>query len=84
MEGMKDNHTLSYDPSINRFKDYSGVVIHDLSLYFPTWKLDKWKKTKKNSAIKDKSGKSWTLLYDDCDHKCITCPNRCGIYYLVI
>lgn len=75
---------LLYDPSINRFKLYSGVIIHDLSLYFSTWELDQWKKNKNDGTLLDRQGKTWTLIYDECIHKCFNCPDRCSIYYLLI
>jgi len=38
--------SLWYYPSINRFTDEDGNILHDLSDRFDVWQLDEWKKDK--------------------------------------
>lgn len=81
-------NTLWYDPTINRFKDECGYVLHDLHQYFDTWQLDQWKKTKDYALMTDKHGDLWEVFYEYyegyCDHYCETCISKCEIYNFVI
>lgn len=80
---------LWYDPFTNRFEDECGKVIHDLSPYFSTWELDKWKKTKDYALMKDKNGDLWEIFYNTtneyrhCQHFCDKCNLKCDIYGMV-
>lgn len=77
--------TLWYEKRINRFADEDGYILQDLSPYFDTWQLDKWKKNKDYDILIDKAGEAWEVFYNDiCDHKCATCSlTTCEIYDLV-
>lgn len=81
--------TLWYDPTINRFEDECGNIMHDLSPYFKTWELDKWKRTKDYGRMTDKNGGLWELFYNHngifgrCDHLCLSCSDKCEIYGLL-
>ena len=80
---------LWYNPKVNRFKDESGIVRHDLSLYFPAWKLDIWKRSKEYAVLQDRNGESWELFYDtpycedECRHRCNICRSKCEIWGLL-
>ena len=82
-------NTLWYDPTINRFEDECGYVLHDLHPYFDTWQLDRWKKTKDYALMTDKNGDLWELFYNDngpygrCHHRCLACISKCEIYELI-
>lgn len=82
-------NALWYDPTVNRFEDESGQIIHDLQPYFDTWQLDKWKKTKDYALLVDKNGDLWELFYNHngiygrCHHMCLACLSKCQIYSLV-
>lgn len=81
--------TLWYDPTVNRFEDECGKIIHDLSEFFSTWQLDAWKKTKENALMIDKTGGAWEVFYNNaspygyCHHQCLKCSKRCGIFNLM-
>ena len=60
-----DTHSFSYLPSINRFVDRLGCIIHDLSRMFYTWELDEWKKTKDYGLIQGKDGQLYDFYYLD-------------------
>lgn len=64
-----DEHleTLSYLPSINRFADLNGVIVHDLYKLFDLWQLDQWKKMRKNEILDSRDGRSYLLEYLDED-----------------
>lgn len=82
-------NTLWYDPTINRFEDESGHVVHDLYSHFDTWQLDQWKKTQEYALMTDKNGDLWELFYNQhglhgrCCHLCEPCLSKCEIYDLV-
>lgn len=82
--------TLFYDPTVNRFEDECGHIIHDLHQYFDTWQLDQWKRTKDYALLTDKTGGLWEIFYNHngiygrCDHQCLTCVRKCDIYGFVI
>ena len=77
-------YSLWYDPFLNRFKDESGAIRNDLSLYFPTWVLDKWKKTKNYGILKDRRGDVWEIFYRPaCEHVCMLCKFKCDIYDMI-
>lgn len=60
-----DAYTFSYLPSINRFVDVQGCIIHDLSQMFYTWELDQWKKTKDYGLIRGKDDQLYDFYYLD-------------------
>ena len=60
---------LSYLPSINRFVDTNGCIIHDLTRIFDIWQLNRWKREKETSIIMDKDGKLWRLEYRNDDEE---------------
>jgi len=62
-----DAYTFSYLPSINRFVDVQGCIIHDLSKLFHTWKLDQWKKTQDYGLIRGKDDQLYDFYYLDDD-----------------
>ena len=82
-------NTLYYDPTVNRFEDECGYVVHDLHPYFNTWQLDVWKKTRDYALMTDKTGGLWELFYNNngifgrCDHLCLACISKCEIYKFV-
>lgn len=54
---------LYYSPSLNRFTDVEGCVIHDLHEIFEVWKLDAWKKSRANASIlEDRHGDQWEVF----------------------
>lgn len=55
--------TISYLPSINRFADSCGIIIHDLCHLFDTWQLDAWKQKGHTSIIVDKYGNDHLIEY---------------------
>lgn len=76
--------SLWYYANINRFTDDNGIVVQDLSNYFPTWQLDAWKKTKDYGILIDKNGNTWEVFYIDiCGHNCKTCHSKCEIYEFI-
>lgn len=62
-------YTFSYLPSINRFVDVQGCIIHDLSRIFHTWELDQWKKTKDYGLIRGKDDQLYDFYYLDGDEE---------------
>jgi len=62
-----DAYTFSYLPSINRFVDVQGCIIHDLSKLFHTWELDQWKKTQDYGLIRGKDNQLYDFYYLDDD-----------------
>lgn len=82
--------TLWYDPEVNRFENECGYIMHNLSEFFDVWQLDKWKKTKQNALLIDKTGGAWEVFYNDkgvlgrCHHQCMACLVKCDIYWLLI
>lgn len=62
-------YTFSYLPSINRFIDVQGCIIHDLSRMFHTWELDQWKKTKDYGLIRGKDDQLYDFYYLDGDEE---------------
>ena len=60
-----DTHTFSYLPSINRFVDVQGCIIHDLGKLFYTWELDQWKKTQDYGLIRGKDDQLYDFYYLD-------------------
>ena len=62
-------YTFSYLPSINRFVDVQGCIIHDLSRMFYTWELNEWKKTKDYGLIRGKDDQLYDFYYLDGDEE---------------
>ena len=60
-----DTHTFSYLPSINRFVDRLGCIVHDLSRMFHTWELNEWKKTQDYGLIRGKDDQLYDFYYLD-------------------
>lgn len=60
-----ETYTFSYLPSINRFVDVQGCIIHDLSRMFYTWELDQWKKTQDYGLIRGKDDQLYDFYYLD-------------------
>lgn len=58
---------LFYDPIVNRFEDEDGRIMHHLELWFKTWQIDAWKKTKQYGLITDRHGDLWEFFYPDED-----------------
>ena len=84
---------LWYYPSINRFADEDGNILHDLHEFFDVWQLDEWKKTKDYGLMVDRKGNLCELYYLDafdeeeteivCTHECGNCRGKlCEIYDL--
>ena len=82
---------LWYDPSINRFIDEDGYILHDLHQYFDLWQLDEWKKTREYGMLVDRNGDIWELFYSmdqgmdsafdpACEHSCDVCGSKCEVY----
>jgi len=63
MSSKKNAYMLWYYPSINRFADEDGNILHDLSDLFDVWELDKWKKTQNYDFILDHKGDWCELCY---------------------
>ena len=79
-------NSLWYHSKTNWFEDEDGVIIYDLSEFFDTWQLDKWKKQEDYGVLRDKKGDLWEIFYDyydHCHHKCLECINRCEIFDLI-
>lgn len=79
-------NSLWYRSKTNWFEDEDGTIIYDLSEFFDTWQLDKWKKQEDYGVLQDKKGDLWEIFYDyyeRCNHKCLECFNRCEIFDLV-
>ena len=79
-------NSLWYRSKTNWFEDDDGNIIYDLSEFFDTWQLDKWKKQKDYGMLQDKKGDLWEIFYEYyecCHHKCLECINRCEIFDLV-
>jgi len=77
---------LYYYPSINRFTDSDGTIIHNLLPYFQVWEIEKWKKTKDYGLIEDRFGNPWEFFYLEeeveehlCNHRCLWCPMDCEL-----
>lgn len=60
-----DTYSFSYLPSINRFVDRLGCIVHDLSRMFHTWELNEWKKTKDYGLIRGKDDQLYDFYYLD-------------------
>lgn len=56
-------YSLWFYPSINRFTDDDGNVLHDLSELFDVWQLDEWKKTQDYGLLVDRNGNLCELYY---------------------
>ena len=54
---------LWYYPSINRFVDEDGHILHDLSELFDVWQLDEWKRTQDYGLLMDRKGDLCELYY---------------------
>ena len=79
-------NSLWYHSKTNWFEDEDGTIVYDLSEFFDTWQLDKWKKQEDYGVLQDKKGDLWEIFYDyydHCHHKCLECINKCEIFNLV-
>ena len=56
-------YLLMYSPSINRFIDADWYVVHDISLIFDNWQLDKWKRSRRDAILSTKDGIEMKLYY---------------------
>ena len=56
---------LSYSPSLNRFVDENGVVIHDTSTLFNMWEVREWlnSDTERDLILLTKTGNTVRLIY---------------------
>ena len=56
---------LSYSPSLNRFVDEDGVVIHDTSALFDMWEVRDWlnSDTERDLILLTKTGGTVRLIY---------------------
>ena len=56
---------LSYSPSLNRFVDENGVVIHDTSTLFNMWEVRDWlnSDTERDLILLTKTGNTVRLIY---------------------
>lgn len=59
---LKHAYILYYHPSINRFTDEYGNILHDLSDLFPVWQLEEWKWGEEDGRLLDRKG-NWCELY---------------------
>ena len=57
-------NSLWYRSKTNWFEDDDGNIIYDLSEFFDTWQLDKWKKQKDYGMLQDKKGDLWEIFYE--------------------
>ena len=62
MSPPESAYSLWYYPSINRFTDDDGQILHDLSDLFDVWELDEWKRTQDYGILLDRKG-DWCELY---------------------
>jgi len=58
-------YSLWYSPSINRFVDGDGYLLHDLHEILDVWVLDKWIQTKDYGLMIDKKGNLVELYYEE-------------------
>ena len=63
-------YSLWFYPSVNRFENEDGWIMHNLSDRFDVWQLEEWKKTKDYACLVDKQGNLCELFYmdEDDDH----------------
>ena len=54
---------LYYLPSLNRFADHNGIIVHDLHRLFDTWQLAVWKREKQDSVMVARDGREMMLYY---------------------
>lgn len=54
---------LYYLPSLNRFADHDGMIVHDLQKIFDAWQLAVWKREKQDSVMVTRDGKEMMLYY---------------------
>ena len=62
MSPPESAYSLWYYPSINRFTDDDGQILHDLADLFDVWELDEWKRTQDYGILLDRKG-DWCELY---------------------
>lgn len=63
-QGPPDSaYGLWYYPTINRFVDEDGHILHDFHDLFDVWQLDEWKKTRKYGLLVDRNGMLCELYY---------------------
>jgi hypothetical protein len=55
--------SLWYCPSINRFSNEDGDILHDLHDFFDVWQLEEWKRTQNYGILLDRNGDWWELFY---------------------
>lgn len=56
-------YILIYAPSLNRFIDAEWYVVHDVSILFDNWQLDRWKQNKQDAILTAKNGIDMKLYY---------------------
>ena len=56
-------YALWYCPSVNRFIDENGTILHDMSDLCDVWQLDEWKRTQNYDFIIDRNGNLCELYY---------------------
>ncbi len=56
---------LWFYPSINRFMDEDGNVIHDTHELFHAWEVDQWKKTQDYGLLVSKQGDIVELYFEE-------------------
>lgn len=62
MSPPESAYSLWYYPSINRFTDDDGQILHDLSDLFDVWQLEEWKRAQDYDILLDRKG-DWCELY---------------------
>ena len=62
MSPPESAYSLWYYPSINRFTDDDGQILHDLSDLFDAWQLEEWKRAQDYDILLDRKG-DWCELY---------------------
>jgi len=62
MSPPESAYMLYYYPSINRFVDEDGNILHDLADFFDVWELEEWKRTQDYGILLDRKG-DWCELY---------------------
>ena len=62
MSPPESAYSLWYYPSINRFTDDDGQILHDLSDLFDVWQLEEWKRAQDYGILLDRKG-DWCELY---------------------
>ena len=63
MSPPESSYSLWFYPSINRFTDDDGNILHDLHELFDVWQLEEWKKTQDYGLLIDRKGGLCEMYY---------------------